>query len=76
MTARQREAVIRALALAAAKGETWAATHIREVTEGLDRPVYYICGKPSMVGAMLSLLSGSGVPEEDMRMEVFRGYRG
>jgi len=50
--------------------------HIREAAGGLDRPVYYICGKPSMVGAMLSLLSNSGVPEDDVMVEVFRGYRG
>jgi len=50
--------------------------HIREATEGLDRPVYYICGKPSMVGAILSLLSSSGVPDDDTIVEVFRGYRG
>jgi glycine betaine catabolism B len=52
------------------------ARQLREATQGLSRPVYYICGKPSMVGAMLSLLSGSGVPEEDLKVEVFRGYRG
>jgi len=49
--------------------------HLRKATEGLDRPVFYVCGKPSMVGAILSLLSNSGVPEEDMMVEVFRGYR-
>jgi ferredoxin-NADP reductase len=49
--------------------------HIREAAGGLDRPVYYICGKPSMVMAMLGLLSNSGVPEEDMMVEIFRGYR-
>ena len=48
---------------------------LQEAARGLDRPVYYICGKPSMVGEMLSLLSGSGVPEADMKVEVFRGYR-
>jgi ferredoxin-NADP reductase len=48
---------------------------IREATDGLERPVYYICGKPSMVGGMLTLLSESGVLEEDMKVEVFRGYR-
>lgn len=50
--------------------------HVREAAEGLKSPVYYICGKPSMVGAMLSLLSSSGVGEEDIMVEVFRGYRG
>ncbi len=45
-----------------------------DATGGLDRPVYYVCGKPSMVAAMLNLLSESGVPEEDMVIEIFRGY--
>jgi ferredoxin-NADP reductase len=49
--------------------------HIRKAAEGLDRPVYYVCGKPSMVAAMLGLLSDTGVPEEDIKVEVFRGYR-
>jgi glycine betaine catabolism B len=51
------------------------APQLQEAARGLDRPVYYICGKPSMVAEMLSLLSGSGVPDEDMKVEVFRGYR-
>jgi ferredoxin-NADP reductase len=42
---------------------------------GLDKPVYYVCGKTSMVEEMLRLLSGSGVPESDVLVEVFRGYR-
>jgi ferredoxin-NADP reductase len=49
---------------------------VREATEGLDRPVYYICGKSSMMGATLSLLSNFGVPEGGIMVEVFRGYRG
>jgi glycine betaine catabolism B len=49
--------------------------HLREAVEGLERPVYYICGKPSMVGEIVRLLSGSGVPDDDMMVEVFRGYR-
>ena len=48
---------------------------IREAMEGLTKPLYYVCGKPSMVGGMLRLLSDSGVPEEDTLVEVFRGYR-
>jgi glycine betaine catabolism B len=51
------------------------ARQLRDVAEGLDDPVYYVCGKPSMVGEMVGLLSGSGVPEADVMVEVFRGYR-
>ena len=48
---------------------------LEEVAQGLDDPVYYVCGKTGMVREMLGLLSGFGVPEEDVRVEVFRGYR-
>ena len=43
---------------------------------GLDRPVYYICGTPGMVSAMLGLLSERGVTQADVMVEVFRGYSG
>jgi ferredoxin-NADP reductase len=46
-----------------------------DAARGLDRPVYYVCGKTSMVAEMLRLLSESGVPESDVLVEVFRGYR-
>jgi ferredoxin-NADP reductase len=42
--------------------------------EDLNRPVYYLCGKPSMVSAVFGMLERMGVPEEDVRIEVFRGY--
>jgi glycine betaine catabolism B len=48
--------------------------HLKEVTKGLDRPVYYVCGKPGMVMAMMGLLSEAATPEEDIRVELFRGY--
>ncbi len=47
---------------------------LKEATKGLDRPVYYACGKPGMVMAMMRLLSEAGIPEEDIRVELFRGY--
>jgi ferredoxin-NADP reductase len=47
---------------------------LREVTERLDQPMYYLCGKPSMVSTMFGLLQQMGLPEEDVRIEVFRGY--
>ncbi len=49
---------------------------LREAVQGLERPVYYVCGKTSMVAEMFRLLSVSGVPESDILVEVFRGYRG
>jgi glycine betaine catabolism B len=48
---------------------------LRDAARGLDRPVYYVCGKTPMVAEMLRLLSESGVPESDVLLEVFRGYR-
>jgi len=48
---------------------------LQEVARGLDKPVYYVCGKTGMVMEMLGLLSSYGVSEEDVRVEVFRGYR-
>lgn len=47
---------------------------IRRAAEGLSRPIYYLCGKPSMVSAGFDLLLQMDVPEEDMKIEVFRGY--
>lgn len=51
-----------------------ATGHLADATLGLDRPVYYVCGKSEMVADTLRLLSQSGVPETDMVVEVFRGY--
>jgi ferredoxin-NADP reductase len=48
---------------------------LQDAARGLDRPVYYVCGKTSMVTEMLRLLSESGVAESDVLVEVFRGYR-
>jgi ferredoxin-NADP reductase len=47
---------------------------LRKAAEGFDRPVYYLCGKPRMISAMFGLLKRIEVPEEDVRVEVFRGY--
>lgn len=51
------------------------ARMLREAVRGLERPVYYVCGKTSMVAEMFRLLSESGVPEDEVLVEVFRGYR-
>jgi len=47
---------------------------LQDVADGLDRPVYYVCGKPDMVAAMVEMLSAASVPDEDIRAEYFRGY--
>ena len=51
------------------------AKMIRDSTRDLERPVYYICGTPGMVETMLNLLYESGVADDDIVEEVFRGYR-
>ncbi|MDA4115347.1 MAG: FAD-dependent oxidoreductase [Thaumarchaeota archaeon] len=48
---------------------------LRDVANALDRPAYYVCGKTPMVAEMVRLLSEFGVPESDVHLEVFRGYR-
>jgi len=48
---------------------------LRKAIEDLSRPIYYLCGKPSMVSGVYGMLEKMGVPEEDVRIEVFRGYR-
>ena len=47
---------------------------LAEAAEGLDRPVYYLCGAPGFVEAAFRSLVSSGVEEADTRFEVFRGY--
>ena len=47
---------------------------ISEASEGLARPIYYLCGKPGMVSTIYGLLKEMGVPLEDIKFEVFRGY--
>ena len=47
---------------------------LRKAAEELGRPIYYFCGKPSMVSTVYNTLLQMGVPEEDMKAEVFRGY--
>jgi len=51
------------------------ARMLQDAVRGLQRPVYYVCGKTSMVAEMIRLLSESGVQESDVLVEVFRGYR-
>jgi ferredoxin-NADP reductase len=47
---------------------------LKKIAEGLDRPLYYLCGKPSMVSAVFDLLLKMDVLEDDVKVELFRGY--
>jgi ferredoxin-NADP reductase len=48
---------------------------LREAADGLSDPIYYVSGTPSMVVGTLQLLRGVGVPDDDIEVEAFRGYR-
>ncbi len=51
------------------------AGFIRGATEGVEAPIYYICGLPEMVEDMALLLyRGLGIPAQDIRVERFMGY--
>ena len=56
-------------------GGDHGADLLAEAAEGLDRPVYYLCGAPGFVEECSRSLASSGVPEADIRIEVFRGYQ-
>lgn len=45
-----------------------------EVSDGLDAPVYYLCGAPGMVDAVRGMLDGLGVDDDRVRYEEFWGY--
>jgi ferredoxin-NADP reductase len=47
---------------------------LAEAAHDLDHPVYYLCGAPGYVEACYQILMDSGVPESDIRFELFRGY--
>jgi ferredoxin-NADP reductase len=48
---------------------------LREASAGLREPVYYVCGGPGMVEAMVGLLQKDlGVPGARIRFEQFWGY--
>ena len=42
--------------------------------DDLTGPIYYLCGPAGMVRAMRTLLNDSGVDDDDIRTEEFRGY--
>lgn len=45
---------------------------IEEFSEGNE--IFYICGPPAMVKAMMDILIGMNIPEERIRVEEFAGY--
>jgi ferredoxin-NADP reductase len=50
------------------------AEMVRRHVRGLANPVYYIAGPPGMVQALRTMLTTSGIDEEDVRIEEFAGY--
>lgn len=47
---------------------------LTKYTKGVVSPVYYVTGPPSMVNAMHTMLLGTGVDDDDIRIEEFAGY--
>lgn len=47
---------------------------IRRRVKDLSAPIYYIAGPPQMVTALLALLQGMGISEQNIRHEEFEGY--
>jgi glycine betaine catabolism B len=48
---------------------------IRQVSEPLHRPKYYVAGLPEMVEEMVNLLTGPfEIPDDDIDYEMFRGF--
>lgn len=42
--------------------------------EGAKSPIYYICGPQEMVNGLQGMLNGTGVDNDDIRIEGFSGY--
>ncbi|MGI0128850.1 MAG: oxidoreductase, partial [Thermoplasmata archaeon] len=48
---------------------------IRQTVQGLEHPMYYICGPPSMVKELHhTLVKETSIPPDDVRTELFEGY--
>lgn len=58
------------------RGETGHIDHsmIKRYVDDLASPVYYIAGLPEMAGAMKTVLTDSGVSENNIRAEEFPGF--
>ena len=48
---------------------------LQEAARDLKDPIYYVSGTPSMVMGTFWLLRDEGIPEGDIEVEAFRGYR-
>ena len=58
------------------RGETGHIDHpmIKRYVGDLESPIYYIAGLPDMVSAMKTVLTASGVSEDNIRAEEFSGF--
>ena len=73
-TTRSRDRPIRRLPGRVAWGGSTNA-RIREISETLERPKFYVAGLPEMVSEVVAILGGPlKVPEDDFDYEMFRGY--
>jgi ferredoxin-NADP reductase len=59
------------------RGETGYINYsmLKRYMENLQSPIYYVAGLPEMVSAIRTLLTDSGVNEEDIRAEEFSGFK-
>src|SRR6266566_8388135 len=58
------------------RGETGYIDHsmLERYVDDLKSPIYYLAGLPEMVSAMKTMLTDSGVSEENIRAEEFSGF--
>lgn len=58
------------------RGETGSINHsmLKKYVDDLQSPMYYLAGLPEMVSAMKTMLTDSGVSEENIRAEEFTGF--
>jgi ferredoxin-NADP reductase len=58
------------------RGETGYIDHsmLERYVDDLQSPIYYLAGLPEMVSAMKTMLTASGVREENIRAEEFTGF--
>ena len=58
------------------QGETGFINHsmLKKYVDDLESPMYYLAGLPEMVSAMKTMLTDSGVSEENIRAEEFTGF--
>ncbi len=52
------------------------ANLITELVPDVKAPIFYVCGTPEMVRAMMKLLVGMGVAPQGIKVESFSGYKG